>query len=73
MAKLTKQHREEMEKQQIEHKKMIASKNNKMRVQKMEKRNQCLDALKVLTMNRLQSQFDRETPQYQKTLKNLII
>lgn len=73
MEKLTKNHNEEMEKQQIEHKKTVAKKNNEMRVQKMEKRNKCLEDLRKLTMNRLQNQFDKDTPQYQQTLKNLII
>jgi len=55
MRKLEKRHEDEMQSQQIEHKKMVARENNKMRVQKMVKRNSCLDALKVLAMNRLQS------------------
>lgn len=73
MEKLTKSHNEEMEKQQIDHKKTVAKKNNEMRVRKMEKRNKCLEDLRKLTMNRLQNQFDKDTPQYQQTLKNLII
>jgi hypothetical protein len=53
-----------MSDQLIEHKKMVAQANTQTRVQKMVKRNQCLEALKVMSINSLQSQFDRETPQY---------
>ena len=39
LDKLTKQHENSMQTGQIEHKKMVARENNKMRVQKMKKRN----------------------------------
>jgi hypothetical protein len=59
--------------QQIEHRKMVARSNNETRLEKMKKRNECVENLKVLSINRLQNQFDKDTPQYQQTIKNLII
>ena len=58
---------------QIEHRKMVARSNNETRLEKMKKRNECIEKLKILAINRLQNQFNRGTPQYQQTLKNLII
>ena len=52
---------------------MVARSNNETRLEKMKKRNACVEDLKVLAINRLQNQFDRDNPQYQQTLKNLII
>ena len=52
---------------------MVARSNNETRLEKMKKRNECVINLKVLAINRLQNQFDKDTPQYQQTLKNLII
>ena len=48
----------------INHKKAIAQQNTAMRVQKMVKRNQCLEDLKILAINKLQSGYDSGTPQY---------
>ena len=73
LIKLTKRHDKTMEDQQIEHRKMVARSNNETRLEKMKKRNECVINLKVLAINRLQNQFDKDTPQYQQTLKNLII
>ena len=39
----------------------------------MMKRAECVEDLKVKSLSKLSSEFDKETPQYQKTLKNLII
>ena len=58
---------------QIEHRKMVARSNNETRLEKMKKRAACVDSLKMQAIDRLSTQFDKETPQYQKTLKNLII
>ena len=58
---------------QIEHRKMVARSNNETRLEKMKKRNACVEDLKVLAINRLQNQYDKDTPQYQQTLKNLIV
>ena len=52
---------------------MVAKSNNETRLEKMKKRNECLNDLRSLSINKLQSQFDKDTPQYQQTLKNLII
>ena len=52
---------------------MVARSNNETRLEKMKKRNVCIDDLKVLAINRLTSDFDSESPQYRETLKNLII
>ena len=52
---------------------MVARSNNETRLEKMKKRNECIDDLKVLAINRLTSDFDSESPQYRETLKNLII
>lgn len=59
--------------QQIEYKKMVARSNNSTRLIKMQKRNECVVNLKKYSINALQQQFDKDSPQYQKTLKNLII
>ena len=52
---------------------MVARLNNETRLKKMKKRNECIENLKVLAISRLSSNFDKDTPQYQTTLKNLII
>lgn len=52
---------------------MVARSNNETRLEKMKKRNECVVNLKVLSINRLSNQFDKDTPQYQKTLKDLIV
>ena len=73
LGKLNKRFEKLMSDQQIEHRKMVARSNNETRLEKMKKRNACVEDLKVLAINRLQNQFDRDNPQYQQTLKNLII
>ena len=73
LDKLNKRFEKLMSDQQIEHRKMVARSNNETRLEKMKKRNACVEDLKVLAINRLQNQFDRDNPQYQQTLKNLII
>ena len=73
LSKLNKRFEKLMSDQQIEHRKMVARSNNETRLEKMKKRNACVEDLKVLAINRLQNQFDRDNPQYQQTLKNLII
>ena len=70
---LEKRHEQRMSDQQIEHRKMVARLNNETRLTKMKKRNECIENLKVLSISRLSSNFDKDTPQYQTTLKNLII
>ena len=52
---------------------MVARSNNETRLEKMKKRNECIDNLKVLAINRLQSDYTADSPQYRETLKNLII
>ena len=39
----------------------------------MKQRNVCIEDLKTLSLTKLQNQFNKDTPQYQQTLKNLII
>ena len=38
---------------QIEHRKMVARSNNETRLEKMKKRNECVENLKVLAITRL--------------------
>lgn len=52
---------------------MVARSNNETRLEKMKKRNECVENLKVLAITKLQNNFDKDTPQYQQTVKNLII
>ena len=73
LTKLEKRYDKMMSDQQIEHRKMVARSNNETRLEKMKKRNACVENLKVMAVNRLQSQFDKENPQYQRTLKSLIV
>ncbi len=62
-----------MSDQQINHRKMVARSNNETRLEKMKKRNACIEDLKKLAINRLTNDFDADSPQYRQTLKNLII
>jgi hypothetical protein len=39
----------------IEFKKMVAKSNNETRLEKMKKRNECLESLKTMSINKLQS------------------
>ena len=52
---------------------MVARSNNETRLEKMKKRNACIEDLRVLSITRLQNEFSKDTPQYRETLKNLII
>jgi len=62
LVKLTKQYHDKCNEQQIEHRKMVARTNNETRLQKMTKRAACVDNLKVLSINQLQQNFDKDTP-----------
>ena len=73
LVKLEKRYEKMMSDQQIDHRKMVARSNNETRLEKMKKRNECIDNLKVLAINRLQSDYTADSPQYRETLKNLII
>ena len=58
---------------QIEYKKLVARTNNSTRLEKMKKRNQCVVDLKTYSMTRLSQTYDKDSPEYVATLKNLII
>ena len=62
-----------MEDQKINYRIAIAQKTNASRLEKMKKRNQCMEELKGSALYRLQNDFNGSSPQYQKTLKALII
>ncbi len=62
-----------MEDAKINYRIAIAQKTNATRLEKMKKRNQCMDELKASALYRLQNDFDGSDSQYQKTLKALII
>jgi len=51
----------------------VAQKINASRLEKMKKRNECMENLKKQTTARLQAQFSSEDEQYLETLKNLIV
>ena len=51
----------------------MAQKTNATRLEKMKKRNQCMEELKASALYRLQNDFTLSNPQYQDTVKALII
>ena len=62
-----------IEEQQIKHKIAIAQKINASRLEKMKKRNECMENLKTAAQYRLQNDYNSQSPEYRKTLKSLII
>ena len=71
--KLTDEFQKKMEDQKINFRIAIAQKTNASRLEKMKKRNQCMEELKGSALYRLQNDFNGSSPQYQQTLKALII
>lgn len=51
----------------------MAQRTNATRLEKMKKRNQCMEDLRIQATTRLQNDFSAESPQYRQTLKALII
>ena len=59
--------------QRIKHKIEVAQKTNAMRLEKMKRRNECMQNLRTAAAFRLQNEMKPENEQYQATLKNLIV
>ena len=62
-----------IEDQRIKHKIAVAQKTNASRLEKMKKRNECMENLKTAAQYRLQSDYDSSSAIYRETLKKLIV
>ena len=71
--KLNGEFAKKMEDQKINFRIAIAQKTNASRLEKMKKRNQCMEELKGSALYRLQNDYNVDNKQYQDTLKALII
>jgi len=62
-----------LDEQRIKHKISVAQRINTTRLEKMKKRNECIDNLRTASAYRLQNDYGKDNPKYVETLKNLIV
>ena len=65
--------KDKMDDQRIKQKIEVSQKTNQTRLDKMKRRNECMENLKTSARWRLQNEFNKDNPQYVETLKSLII
>ena len=71
--KLEDEFKKKMEDARIKHRIEVAQKTNASRLEKMKKRNQCMEELKASALYRLKNDYNQSNDQYQATVKALII
>ena len=71
--KLEREFGTKLEDQRIKQKIEVSQKTNQTRLDKMKRRNECMENLKTSTRWRLQNEYNKDNPIYVETLKNLII
>ena len=70
---LRKEFEKKIDDQRKDHRIAVSKKTNQMRLEKMKRRNECMEDLRKSAAYRLQNDFDGSNPQYRETLKKLII
>merc|ERR1712032_1227236 len=71
--KLKREFEAKLEDQRIKQKIEVSQLTNQTRLDKMKRRNECMENLRVSARWRLQNDFKKDNPQYVNTLKNLVI
>ena len=71
--KLEREFGNKLEDQRIKQKIEVSQKTNQTRLDKMKRRNECMENLQTSTRWRLQNEYNKDNPTYVETLKNLII
>ena len=71
--KLEREFGTKLEDQRIKQKIEVSQKTNQTRLDKMKRRNECMENLRTSTRWRLQNEYNKDNPTYVETLKNLII
>ena len=71
--KLEREFGNKLEDQRIKQKIEVSQKTNQTRLDKMKRRNECMENLRTSTRWRLQNEYNKDNPTYVETLKSLII
>ena len=71
--KLEREFQNKLEDQRVKQKIELSQKTNQTRLDKMKRRNECVENLRTSARWRLQNEFNKDNPQYVETLKKLII
>ena len=71
--KLKREFEGRLEDQRIKQKIEVSQLTNQTRLDKMKRRNECMENLRVQARWRLQNDYKKDNPQYVETLKNLIV
>ena len=71
--KLQREFGDKLEDQRIKQKIEVSQKTNQTRLDKMKRRNECMEDLKQSARQKMEEEFDKSNPQYVDTLKSLIV